>query len=71
MSLVLISCSTLLTYLKIRGGKFPRGPLDEGYLHTLKTFVGEHPDIYERCGITEAEVGVFLDAVDGVQDGGR
>jgi hypothetical protein len=58
-------------YLTARDGKFPRGPLNDGDLRALKKFVGQHPDLNGRCGVTEAEMGVLLNAADGVRDDSR
>lgn len=60
---------TLLTYLTTRAGKFPHGLINDADLGALKTFVIQHPDLSERCGVTEDEMDVFLKAVEGVQGG--
>jgi len=56
---------TLLTYLAARAGRFPRGLIGGADLGALKNFVTQHPDLNERCGVTEEEMGVLLKAVEG------
>ena len=69
MTLPLISDSpvlrTLLTYLAARAGRFPRG-LVGADLGALKNFVSQHPDLSERCGVTDEEMDVLLRAAGGV-----
>jgi hypothetical protein len=60
---------TLLTYLTARTGEFPRGLIDDADLDALKSFVIQHPDLSERCGVTKHEMDVLLKAVEGVQGG--
>ena len=57
---------TLLTYLTARAGRFPRGLIGDADLGALKIFLSQHPDLSERCGVTDVEMGVLLKAVDGV-----
>jgi hypothetical protein len=57
---------TLLAYLAVRAGRLPRGPIGDVDLGALKSFVNEHPDLSERCGVTEDEMGVLRKAVEGV-----
>lgn len=58
---------TLSSYLMVRAGRFPCGSLDGTGLGALKNFVSQHPDLSGRCEITEDEMGVLLQAVEGVQ----
>ena len=58
-----------MTYLTARAGKFPRGLINDVDLGALKLFVIQHPDLGERCGATEGEMGVLLKAVTGVPGG--
>lgn len=60
---------TLLSYLKTRARKFPRGLIDDADLVTLKQFVVNHPDLSERCGVTQDQMDILLNAVGGVQGG--
>ena len=50
-----------------RAGKFPRGLVDDAA--ALKNFVIRHPDLVERCGVTEDKINMLLNAAEGVQDG--
>lgn len=54
---------TLLTYLATRSGRFPPGLVEDGDLDGLRRFVSEHPDLSERCGVTEDEMGALRKAV--------
>lgn len=54
-----------MTYLAARAGRFPRGLIADADLATLKNFVSEHPDLGERCGVTEDEMDVLRKAVEG------
>ena len=60
---------TLLAYLTARAGRFPRGLIGGADLGALKDFVRQHPDLSERCGVTEDEMGMLLKAVEGVWSG--
>lgn len=55
---------TLLTYLSARAGRFPRGLIKDADLSVLRNFVTQHPNLRERCGMTEDEVGVLTRAVE-------
>lgn len=57
---------TLSTYLTARAGRFPRGLIGGADLSALKDFVSRPPDLSERCGMTEDEMGVLLKAVEDV-----
>lgn len=58
---------TLLAYLTARGGKFPRGLVQDADLAALKIFVLRHPDLDERCGVTTNEVVMLIKAIEDIQ----
>jgi len=56
---------TLLTYLAARAGSFPRGLIGDTDLGALKNFISNRPNLSERCGVTEDEMGALRKAVEG------